>query len=184
MIEKRRATRIGKYLSLVLRHRPRAADVTLDAEGWASIEELIAGAERRGFAFTRAELDEVVETNEKQRFAVSPDGTRIRANQGHSVEVDLGLAPETPPPVLYHGTVERSVASILAEGIKKGRRRHVHLSADVETAGRVGERRGSPVILEIAAQEMQAAGFAFYRSANGVWLTDAVPPQYISRRES
>jgi putative RNA 2'-phosphotransferase len=178
-----RATRISKYLSLVLRHDPAAAGITLDAEGWVAVEELLAGAARNGFPFTRAELEEVVRTNDKQRFALSGDGQRIRANQGHSVSVDLGLNPETPPAILYHGTVERFVSSILANGLDKQARQHVHLSSDIATASRVGSRRGRPIILKIAAVQMHSAGFRFFCSANGVWLTDQVPPQYISRIE-
>lgn len=184
MLEKGLATRISKYLSLVLRHEPSAAGVTLDAEGWVPVDELLDGAARHGFSFTRAELDEVVRTNDKQRFAFSPDRQRIRASQGHSLAVDLGLQPETPPDVLYHGTVERFVASIMSTGLEKRARQYVHLSPDVATATRVGGRRGCPVILQIAAAEMHAAGFRFFRSANGVWLTDEVPPQYISKIET
>ena len=183
MIEKQRATRISKYLSLVLRHDPTVAGITLDAEGWVDVEELLAGAARNGFSFTRAELEEIVRTSDKQRFALSGDAQRIRANQGHSVSVDLGLHPETPPEVLYHGTVERFVSSILSDGLDKRARQHVHLSPDIATATRVGSRRGRPIILKIAAAHMHSAGFRFFRSANGVWLTDQVPPQYISRIE-
>jgi RNA:NAD 2''-phosphotransferase len=178
---KDRATSISKYLSLVLRHNPAAAGVTLDAEGWVRVEDLLAGAARHGRSFTRAELEKVVRKNEKQRFAFSPDGQRIRANQGHSVSVDLGLIPQTPPELLYHGTVERFVPSIMSKGLDKRSRQHVHLSPDLVTATRVGSRRGDPVILEIAAASMHAAGFQFFCSPNGVWLTEQVPPQYISR---
>ena len=180
-LSKSDSTRISKYLSLVLRHDPSAAGITLDAEGWVAVAELLAGAARHGVSFTLVDLKEVVQTNDKQRFAFSPDGQRIRANQGHSVAVDLGLNPETPPPVLYHGTVERFVTSIMETGLEKRARQHVHLSPDVATANRVGSRRGQPVILKIAAAEMHSAGFLFFRSANGVWLTEQVPPQYISR---
>ena len=181
MIEKKRATSISKYLSLVLRHDPAAAGVTLDAEGWVGVDELLAGAARHGFSFTRAELEEVVQTNEKQRFAFSVDSQRIRASQGHSVSVELGLTPETPPEVLYHGTVARFLSSIMDQGLDKRSRQYVHLSPDVETATRVGSRRGQPVILKIAAANMHSDGFRFFCSANGVWLTERVPPQYISR---
>lgn len=181
LMNKERNTRISKYLSLVLRHEPAAAGITLDAEGWVNVDDLISGAARHDFLFTLAELEEVVRTNDKQRFGFSVDGKRIRANQGHSVTVDLGLQPQTPPPVLYHGTVERFVASILASGLEKRARQHVHLSPDIATATRVGSRRGRPVILEIAAANMHSAGFHFFLSANGVWLTDQVPPEYISR---
>ncbi len=181
LLNKSDSKRISKYLSLVLRHDPAAAGVTLDPEGWVEVTELLAGAARHGFSFTLAELKEVVQTNDKQRFGFSADGQRIRANQGHSVAVDLGLTPEPPPPVLYHGTVERFVTSIMDTGLEKRARQHVHLSPDVDTANRVGSRRGKPVILEIAAADMHSAGFLFFRSANGVWLTEQVPPQYISR---
>lgn len=180
-LSKSDSTRISKYLSLVLRHDPSAAGVTLDPEGWVNVEELLAGAARHGVSFTIVDLKEVVQTSDKQRFAFSADGQRIRANQGHSVAVDLGLTPETPPPVLYHGTVERFVTSIMETGLEKRARHHVHLSPDVATANRVGSRRGKPVILKIAAADMHSAGFLFFRSANGVWLTEQVPPQYISR---
>lgn len=180
MSNRERATRISKYLSLVLRHDPGAAGVTLDAEGWVDVEELLAGAARHDFSFTRAELEEVVETGDKQRFALSADGKSIRANQGHSVSVDLGLKAQTPPAVLYHGTVERFVSSIMRNGLEKRSRQHVHLSADVATATRVGSRRGKPIVLQIAAAEMHSAGFQFFLSANGVWLIDQVPAQYIS----
>jgi len=181
---KQRAVRISKYLSLVLRHEPSAAGVSLDAEGWVAVDALLAGAARHGLAFTRAELEDVVRTNDKQRFAFSVDGQRIRASQGHSATVDLGLAPVPPPPVLYHGTIEAFLPSILAVGLEKRARQHVHLSADVVTASRVGGRRGRPVILRIAAADMHAAGFSFFRSANGVWLTDEVPARYLSRPEA
>ncbi len=180
MIEKQRVKRISKFLSLVLRHEPAAAGVTLDAEGWVDVDDVVAGAVKRGFSFTRAELEAVVATNDKQRFALSADGKRIRANQGHSVSVDLSLTPETPPRVLYHGTVARFLSSIMASGLEKRARQHVHLSPDVATATRVGSRRGKAIILRVAAAEMHAVGFVFYRSANGVWLTDEVPAQYLS----
>lgn len=145
------------------------------------VDDLLAGAARHGYSFTRAELEEVVQTNEKQRFTFSADARRIRANQGHSISVDLGLTAETPPEVLYHGTVERFLSSILANGLDKRSRQHVHLSSDVAAAIRVGSRRGKPVILKIEAASMHSAGFHFFCSANDVWLTERVPPQYISR---
>jgi putative RNA 2'-phosphotransferase len=178
-MDEHRATRISKFLSLVLRHRPAAAEVALDAEGWVTIAALLSGAARHGMLIHRNELDYVVATNEKRRFAVSPDGRRIRANQGHSIAVDLGLARQEPPARLYHGTVERFLAGILARGLQKKSRQHVHLSPDEATARRVGQRRGEPVILEIAAAEMHMAGHVFYRSANDVWLTGSVPPAHI-----
>jgi putative RNA 2'-phosphotransferase len=177
----RRATRVSKYVSLVLRHDPAAGGVTLDEQGWTSVAELIAGASARGLDVSPAELEEIVRTSDKQRFALSPDGLRIRANQGHSVPVDLGLAPSVPPAALFHGTVERFVAAILVEGLRKQARQHVHLSPDAETARRVGMRRGTAIVLRVDAARMHAEGLVFFCSENGVWLTDAVPPGYIER---
>jgi putative RNA 2'-phosphotransferase len=170
---------ISKFLSLVLRHKPQAIGITLDAEGWVAVDELLAAAGRHGQAITRQQLQEVVATNDKKRFSFSPDGQRIRANQGHSVDVDLGLAPCNPPELLYHGTVRRFLDSIRAKGLLRGSRRHVHLSLDQETAARVGQRRGRPVVLVIEAGRMHRDGHPFYQSENGVWLTEAVPPEYL-----
>ena len=172
-------TRLSKFLSLVLRHAPERAGVVLDAAGWAEVDALIAGARRAGVALDRARLERVVRDNDKQRFAFSPDGRRIRASQGHSVAVDLGLTPEAPPETLYHGTAARHLDAIRREGLRPGRRTHVHLSADAATAASVGRRHGRPVVLGVAAGAMHRAGHAFVRSANGVWLTDAVPPEYL-----
>ena len=169
----------SKLLSLVLRHNPETIGLTLDAEGWTVIDDLLARAARHGTFMTRPELDEIVATSDKKRFAISGDGLRIRANQGHSVDVDLKLAPLTPPDLLYHGTVEKFIDSIRRQGLIKGQRHHVHLSADLATAELVGQRRGKPVILTVPAGEMAKAGMAFFRSENGVWLTDHVPPAYI-----
>jgi len=177
----KRATRVSKYVSLVLRHDPAAGGVTLDEQGWTSVADLLSGARVRGLDVSPAELEAIVRASDKQRFALSADGLRIRANQGHSVAVDLGLAPQAPPAELFHGTVERFLPSILAEGLRKQARQHVHLSGDLETARRVGTRRGAPVVLVVDAGTMHAEGFAFFRSANGVWLTDAVPPRFIGR---
>lgn len=181
MVGEKRATRISKYLSLVLRHDPAAAGVTPDGEGWVGVEDLLTGAARHDFSFTREELEEVVRKSDKQRFALSPDAQRIRANQGHSIPVEMGFTAETPPEVLYHGTVERFLSSIIANGLDKRSRQYVHLSPDIDTATRVGSRRGEAVILKVAAASMHSAGFQFFCSANGVWLTEQVPPQYISR---
>lgn len=178
-MEQRRATRISRFLALVLRHEPARAGVALDAQGWVDVDALLAGAAAAGLPLDRAGLAEVVATNDKRRFALSDDGRRIRASQGHSVAVDLDLPPAVPPGVLYHGTPESSVASILASGLERRSRRHVHLSPDVATAIRVGARRGRPVVLEVAAGEMHAAGHGFFLSANGVWLVDAVPPGFL-----
>ena len=169
----------SKFLSLVLRHRPDVIGITLDAEGWVPVEDLLAACARHGRAIPRAQLDVVVRTNDKQRFAFSADGRRIRANQGHSLPIDLGLVSVEPPDRLYHGTVPRFLESIRQEGLIKGKRHHVHLSPDVETATNVGQRRGRPVVLVIEAGRMFRDGHKFYQSENGVWLTDAVPPEYI-----
>ena len=177
-MDRRRAIHVSRFLSLVLRHRPDAAGVTLDREGWVDIDELLAGCAAHGASLTRDELLQLVRESDKQRFAVS--GERIRANQGHSVDVDLALSPATPPPTLYHGTVDRFLAAIRREGLLPGARTHVHLSPDVETARRVGARRGAPVVLVVDAAAMASAGRVFYQSENGVWLTDRVPPEYLT----
>lgn len=174
-----RLVRLSKFLSLVLRHDPGAIGITLDPNGWVAVDDLLSAAARSGNAITREQLDEVVATNDKKRFAFSPDGTRIRASQGHSVEVELGLDPVEPPERLFHGTATRSVESIRAEGLVRQSRQHVHLSPDEETAIRVGQRHGKPVVLVVRAGQMHRDGHAFYRSDNGVWLTDSVPPEYL-----
>lgn len=171
--------RRSKFLSKHLRHQPAAIGLELAVGGWVSVDDLLAALERHGMPLSRAELDEVVRLNNKQRFSYDEQGTRIRANQGHSIEVDLQLVPQTPPDVLYHGTSERAVASIQAQGLQRMRRHHVHLAADVATARTVGARHGRPVVLVVAAAAMVAAGYTFYRSANGVWLVAHVPPTYL-----
>ncbi len=170
---------LSKFLSFVLRHRPEAAGVELDPNGWVAIDDLLAGAARVGRSFSRAELLEVVATNAKRRFAISDDGVRIRASQGHSVEVDLAYERAEPPAVLFHGTVARSLDPIRETGLYKMSRHHVHLSADAATAAAVGSRRGKAIVLRVAAGAMHRAGHAFFRAANGVWLTDHVPPEYL-----
>jgi putative RNA 2'-phosphotransferase len=177
-----RRVRISKFLSLVLRHKPETIGIRLDPHGWVPVAELLGQAARHAFPIAPDELREVVETNDKRRFALSDDGLRIRASQGHSIAVDLQLEPATPPDVLYHGTVARFLPAIRREGLRRQRRQYVHLSADGETAMRVGGRRGEAVVLEIEALRMREAGLVFYRSANGVWLTDHVPPDFIRTR--
>ncbi len=172
-------TRISRLLSLVLRHEPHSIGMQLDPNGWVECSTLIKAAADHGMVFDQATLMEVVRTNDKQRFALSEDGTRIRANQGHSVKVDLELKTETPPPRLYHGTVGRFIDSIRTHGLLKGERQHVHLSRDPETASKVGGRRGTPVILSIRSQAMHEAGHGFFLSKNGVWLTHHVPSEFI-----
>jgi len=173
------STRISKFLSLVLRHDPDRIGITLDEAGWTDVAALLEATAAHGVMLTRNERAQIVATSDKQRFALSPDGARIRANQGHSVEVDLALAPATPPAVLYHGTVGQVVGSIREQGLIKGARHHVHLSADTVTATKVGGRRGKPVILAVRAADMVAAGHTFFRSENGVWLVEHVPAQFI-----
>ena len=178
-MDQRHLFKTSTFLSLVLRHHPERIGVTLDEQGWTSIDELLQAMRRRGRRLTEEELLEVVRTNDKQRFALSEDGTRIRASQGHSVTVELGYEPKTPPDELYHGTTDRFLSSIQAEGLVRGTRHHVHLSGDRTTAMKVGGRRGKPVILVVQAEPMVRHGHTFYRSANGVWLTKHVPPEYI-----
>jgi putative RNA 2'-phosphotransferase len=178
-MSKDRTIQTSKFLSLVLRHQPEKIGITLDSAGWVGVRELLDALARNGSPVTEAELRHVVETSDKKRFAFSEDGLRIRASQGHSVEVELGYQPATPPDVLYHGTVARFIPSIRATGLVKGQRHHVHLSRDVETAAKVGGRRGEAVVLTVDAAGMARDGLAFYVSANGVWLTDHVPAEYI-----
>ncbi len=177
----RRDIELSKYLSLVLRHQPGAAAITLDREGWAEIDALLAGAASRGRRISREQLERVVADNDKQRFAISPDGLRIRAVQGHSArEVAIAYEPQVPPELLFHGTAKRNLDSILAEGLRPGRRQHVHLSVDTATAISVGRRYGEPVVLRIAALELHDAGHVFYCADNGVWLTYKVPVEAIT----
>src|SRR5262249_37625183 len=158
-----------------------ALGLTLQPGGWVPVDDLLAASARIGFAISYDELIECIEQGDKKRFSFDDTGDLIRANQGHSVEVDLQREVREPPDVLYHGTVERFLASIMAEGLRKGKRHHVHMSLDVETARKVGTRRGKPLILRIDARAMHVQGFSFFVSANGVWLTDAVPSEYLRR---
>ena len=167
--------RLSKRLARHLRHDPAALGLTLAPGGWVAVDTLV-----RALAITREELDEVVEKNNKRRFAFDETGTRIRASQGHSVAIDLDLPDATPPDVLYHGTVAKYLDAIFREGLRPMNRHAVHLSATLETARTVGARRGKPVILRIDAAAMAAAGHAFQVSANGVWLTASVPPEYLT----
>lgn len=177
---KDRHVRVSKFLSLVLRHQPEKVGIKLDREGWVSVSTLLEALEAHGLRLTPDELREAVRSNDKQRFAFSPDGLKIRASQGHSVKVALGYEPLEPPPTLYHGTAGRFLPSIRQQGLSKGRRHHVHLSEEGTTAAAVGRRYGEPVILEVASGAMHADGHVFFRSANGVWLTEHVPVHYIS----
>jgi len=168
----------SKFISLVLRHKPETIGLVLDAEGWASVPDLLERMAAHGHALTLDQLRTVVETNDKKRFTL--DGNRIRAAQGHSVQVSLGLSAVVPPDVLYHGTATRFVEAIRAEGLTPQSRQQVHLSADVETATTVGQRHGKPHIFKVDAVRMARDGFAFFQADNGVWLTDRVPAEYLS----
>jgi putative RNA 2'-phosphotransferase len=172
--------RISKLMALGLRHEPGALGLTLDAQGWASVEAVLAGLASRGLVLTQDDLEMIVETNDKRRFVISPDGASIRANQGHSIAVDLGLRPREPPEILFHGTVDRFIDSILERGLLRGARTHVHLSSDERTAELVASRRrGRPVLLVVRALEMHRAGHALFLSANDVWLTECVPARFL-----
>ena len=177
-------TQASKFLSLLLRHEPERIGIVLDKEGWTDVDKLLDALHGHGVDLTRTELDEIVAASDKQRFAFSPDRTKIRANQGHSVQVELNLDVVPPPDVLYHGTIDAVLPAIRKEGLVKGQRHDVHLSADLETAKKVGGRRGRPIVLAIKAKEMVAAGHKFKRSANGVWLVEHVPPQYIELEDT
>lgn len=174
------SVRLSKFLSFVLRHKPDAVGVTLDRQGWASIKELIERGNAAGTQFSHDDLLHVVNTSDKKRFSISDDGQRIRASQGHSVSVELGLTPGSPPSTLYHGTALRFLDSILLEGLKPLARQQVHLSADEATARCVGQRHGKPVVLRVEAFRMYTNGFRFYLADNGVWLTDQVPPEFLA----
>lgn len=171
--------RRSKFLSLVLRHQPETAFVTLDSAGWVAVDELLAGCAKARMVFTREELDHMVATNPKRRFEYNEDCTRIRASQGHSVEVDLQYAPEVPPEMLYHGTATRFLDLIKAGGLQKMQRHHVHLADETKTTMQVGSRHGKPVMLIIQAAEMHRAGHVFYHATNGAWLVDHVPAEFI-----
>ena len=178
-MDEKRKTKISKFLSLVLRHKPEEIGLTLEDGGWVPVEKLLAACAAYGKNFSLVELREVVETNDKRRFSFDESGSNIRANQGHSIEVEMDFEEKAPSAALYHGTAEKNLRLILAEGLKKMARHHVHLSAERETARAVGARYGKPVILQIDIAKMLAEEYKFYVSANGVWLVDAVPPEFL-----
>jgi len=173
--------KISKFLSLVLRHKPETINLVLDENGWANVDELITKSTNDSQGFTFEELDEIVQTNDKKRFIFNEDKTKIRANQGHSIDIDLALKPQQPPDFLYHGTAQNNLDSILEKGIEKRNRQHVHLSLDNEIASKVGMRHGKPIVLTIKTGKMFEDGILFYLSENNVWLTDFVDAKYIKK---
>ncbi|WP_344836743.1 RNA 2'-phosphotransferase [Actinocorallia longicatena] len=179
-MDEKKVVKVSKYLSKHLRHEPERLGLVLDDAGWVPVADLLAACGSRGMTISLDELRHVVATNNKRRFSFSADGLLIRADQGHSVPVDLALPVTAPPPLLYHGTVAAALPAIRAEGLRPMNRHDVHLSPDVETARAVGARRGKPVILVIDAQRMADDGHEFRVSTNGVWLTPEVPPPYLS----
>lgn len=177
------ATKISKFLSLVLRHKPETIDLKLDENGWADTDRLIYGMQKANYSMDIELLKGIVESSDKKRFKFNDDFTKIRANQGHSIDIDLNLEAKTPPEILYHGTAARNLDSIKQHGLLKQNRHHVHLSGDTETARTVGMRYGKPVVLTIEARMMHKEGISFYQSDNGVWLTEFVDPKYIKFEE-
>ncbi len=183
MLNKKEITHISKFLSLVLRHKPDTIGIQLDPAGWTDVEILIEKANRNGIKFDKEILKHVVDTNSKKRFAFNNTFDKIRASQGHSVEIELGYKNQKPPEILYHGTGEKSVQAIFEKGLEKRNRQHVHLSRDIETAINVGQRHGKPYVFKILAERMYIDDYKFYISENGVWLTDYVPPKYLRENQ-
>jgi putative RNA 2'-phosphotransferase len=178
-MDTKRLTQISKSIAKALRHKPERLGLKLTLSGWVAVDDLLHALLHKNMPVSRAELEEVVAKNDKQRFSFDASGQNIRANQGHSIPVDLGLTPLEPPELLYHGTTQSALPSILETGLTRMNRHHVHLSSDTQTALRVGSRHGKAVILQIAALEMYQQGMVFFCSENGVWLTDAVPPTFL-----
>lgn len=178
-MDEKRKTKISKFLSLILRHKPEVVGLTLEENGWVSVEKLMKACSGYGKSFSFAELKEVVETNDKKRFAFDKTGKRIRASQGHSLEIEIEFEEKTPPAILYHGTAEKNLGVIFTDGLKKMSRHYVHLSADIETAKKVGTRHGKPIIFEINTEKMLEENYKFYISANSVWLVESVPPKFL-----
>ena len=181
MISNKQVITISKFLSLVLRHKPETIGIQLDENGWTDVKILIEKSNSNGVPIDFEILKHIVETNSKKRFAFNETLDRIRASQGHSIEIELGYKNQKPPEILYHGTGEKSVTSIQNTGIEKGSRQHVHLSGDIETAIKVGQRHGKPFVFEVLSEQMYTDGLEFYLSDNGVWLTDHVPVKYLKR---
>jgi putative RNA 2'-phosphotransferase len=178
--DKSRDIHLSKFLSYVLRHKPESIGLTLDPQGWALVDQLLSKSSAAGTPLTHEDLFRIVQTSDKKRFSLSEDATKVRAAQGHSVVVDLALAPQCPPGLLYHGTAVRFLDSILTEGLRPQARQQVHLSSDQVTAERVGQRHGKPVVLRIDAHAMREKGFKFFLADNGVWLVDQVPAEFLS----
>ncbi len=170
---------LSKFLSLILRHKPEVVGITLDENGWADVQELLDKIKQSGKEINFEQLQEIVANNDKKRFTFDETRQKIRANQGHSIAVKLNLGAIQPPDILYHGTAKKYVPSIMEKGLLKGKRQHVHLSGDRETAIKVGRRHGKPKVLIVHAAKMAEEGHVFYQSKNMVWLTDHVPPNYI-----
>ena len=183
MLTEKETTHISKFLSLVLRHKPETIGVTLDENGWVSVDTLLERINISGTEIDIGILKYIVDTNAKKRFAFNEDLTLIRAGQGHSVTIELGYTPQQPPEILYHGTAIKNIKSILQHGLEKRERHHVHLSSDIATATNVGSRHGKPVIFKVASARMYTDGYTFIVSENKVWLTDNVPPKYLTLLE-
>lgn len=179
--EERRLERLSKFISMILRHKPQVIGITLDEHGWADVNELIKGINETGeeVEFSKATLETIVKTDKKQRYSFSQDKTLIRANQGHSIPVDVELEKKEPLKILYHGTGVKSVKAIQEQGLLPMERLYVHLSTDIETATNVGKRHGTPVIFQVNVEQMQKDGYDFFQSVNGIWLTKEVPAKYL-----
>ena len=183
MISEKQITSISKFLSLVLRHKPETIGIELDQNGWTDVYTLLKKLNSYGIKLDNESLKQIVETNSKKRFAFNDTFDRIRASQGHSVEIELGYTSQKPPEILYHGTGEKSVQAILDTGLAKQSRQQVHLSADLETAIKVGQRHGKPFVFKVLAEQMFNDKFEFFISDNGVWLTDNVPTKYLKQND-
>ena len=171
----------SRFISLILRHKPQVIGITLDEHGWADVKELIDGVNRsEGHYLDQELLEEIVRTDEKQRYSFNEDHSLIRANQGHSIPVDVELEKRTPPDILWHGTGEKYVASIKEGGLLPKTRLYVHLSSDMETAKKVGSRHGKPVVFRVDCRQMEQDGYAFFLSANNIWLAKEVPAAYLT----
>lgn len=183
MISEKQLTHISKFLSLVLRHQPETISIQLDQNGWTDVKDLIEKANNFGVKFDRETLNHIVATNAKKRFAYNDTLDKIRASQGHSIDIDLGYKNEKPPKILFHGTTDKFVQSIMETGLEKRNRQHVHLSSDLETAIKVGQRHGKPFVFKVFAEQMYNENYQFYISENGVWLTENVPTKYLKRND-